>query len=187
MVGQLERAIVVFQDNFEVLATSLGSLVRDDSATRWSSLSGGNTSDSTLVFDSIVVELMEGLRQEYKSTEKIPKAPQLKEVTFQGVRYVYGVMSWNVTSTDRWGIAVLAPREQIYGDIDRANNNAIIVVTVVTCGVVAIIGLIMWWVLRPLGKLAQGMERLTVFEFSALEDGNLLNIRSVVTEVWPCA
>ncbi|KAJ3081103.1 hypothetical protein HK102_002583, partial [Quaeritorhiza haematococci] len=70
-----------------------------------------------------------------------------------------------------------------FGDIDRANKDAIIVVVVVTLGVVLIIGGVMWWIVTPLSILAQAMKRLTVFGFAALQEGKLLDVRSFVAEI----
>ncbi|KAJ3086177.1 hypothetical protein HK102_013446 [Quaeritorhiza haematococci] len=137
-----------------------------------------------ITFDSVVEELRNILQRTYGSVDSISTAtPQMNTAVIAGVTYIYGVMSWNVTTTDRWGVAVLAPREQIFGDIDRANKDAIIVVVVVTLGVVLIIGGVMWWIVTPLSTLAQAMKRLTVFDFAALQEGKLLDVRSFVAEI----
>ncbi|KAJ3082461.1 hypothetical protein HK102_001663 [Quaeritorhiza haematococci] len=180
--GQLRRAIVLFQDDFTVIATSLGSADTNDFLSRDLSTVGFNNTNVT--FDSVVVELRTTLMQRYSSTVKISETPQTAEAMFQGVNYVYTLMSFNVTTTDRYTIAVLAPRDQIYGDIDKANRDAIIVVVVVTIAVAALIGLLMWWIVRPLGTLSQAMERLTSFDFAALENGTLLEVRSYVAEIF---
>ncbi|KAJ3085327.1 hypothetical protein HK102_000112, partial [Quaeritorhiza haematococci] len=143
---------------------------------------GFNKTNAT--FDGVVVDLRTTLMQRYSSTMQISGTPQVAEAVFDGVNYVYTIMSFNVTTTDRYTIAVLAPRDQIYGDIDKANRDAIIVVSVVTIGVAALVGLLMWSIVRPLGTLSLAMERLTSFDFAALESGTLLDVRSYVTEIF---
>ncbi|KAJ3085326.1 hypothetical protein HK102_000111 [Quaeritorhiza haematococci] len=182
MQGQLRRAIVLFQDEFTVIATSLGSADTNDFLSRDLSTEGFNKTNAT--FDGVVVDLRTTLMKRYSSTMQISGTPQVAEAVFQGVNYVYTLMSFNVTTTDRYTIAVLAPRDQIYGEIDKANRDATIVVTVVTIGVSALIGLLMWYIVKPLGTLSLAMERLTSFDFAALENGTLLEVRSYVTEIF---
>ncbi|KAJ3069870.1 hypothetical protein HK102_006819 [Quaeritorhiza haematococci] len=77
----------------------------------------------------------------------------------------------------------MAPREQIYGPIDQANRYAIIVVVVVTMLVLIVTTVIMFFIVRPLAAVAMAMQKLTTFDFTVLEGGNLLTVDSLVTEI----
>ncbi|KAJ3085042.1 hypothetical protein HK102_000372 [Quaeritorhiza haematococci] len=110
-----------------------------------------------------------------------PPAPTSKS-GFNGTQYLIGFTSWNVTAYDQWTLAVMAPREQVYGPIDDANRRATIVVIVVTVAVLILSGGAMLVIMRPLAAVAAAMKRLTNFDFAVLEGGNLLNVNSLVAE-----
>ncbi|KAJ3091126.1 hypothetical protein HK102_001594 [Quaeritorhiza haematococci] len=181
--GELSRAIILFDDKGAITATSLG---KRSTQTCIGTCDINQRIDQTnRTFDSI----SEGVRTELKaiynsSFSSIPvNIPQIWERRINGTDFIISVMALNLTKVDKYILATVVPREDVFGQIDAANRNTIIIFVVVTVAVVGVIAPLIWMILKPLHKLAVAMERLTQFEFSVLESGTLLDIRSMVTEI----
>ncbi|KAJ3068074.1 hypothetical protein HK102_007268, partial [Quaeritorhiza haematococci] len=181
--GELSRAIILFDEKGTITATSLGN--RNTANCLGTCTIDQRIDQSNRTFDSI----SEGVRSELFTTypsgfSSIPvNVPQIFERRINGTDFIISVMALNLTKVDKYVLATVVPREEVFGEIDDANRNTIIIFVAVTVGVVLLFAPVMWMLLRPLYKLSVAMERLTRFEFAALEGGKLLDIRSGVTEI----
>ncbi|KAJ3086039.1 hypothetical protein HK102_013571 [Quaeritorhiza haematococci] len=181
--GRLQRTIVIFNENLEPIASSLPVNGIEDFRSR--EFKGNETSTNFFKFDSVVSSLQTALKTRFLSAPFNTTGNTTLQFTesFNGTQYIIGFASWNVTAYDRWTLAVMAPREQVYGPIDSANQRATIVVVVVTVGVLLTSGAAMFVIVRPLGAVAAAMKRLTNFDFTVLEGGNLMHVNSLVAEI----
>ncbi|KAJ3086661.1 hypothetical protein HK102_012743 [Quaeritorhiza haematococci] len=190
--GRLQRAIIVFNEDFDAISSSLPVNGTEDFLSR--EYKPGEIVSRVLTFDSVVVSLQKTLKAKFlrssqasgdntRMSNTISNETLQINVDINGTEYIVGLSSLNVTAYDRWVLAVMAPREQIYGPIDRANNHAIIVVVVVTFAVLIATAIIMFLIVKPLAEVATAMQKLTTFDFSVLEGGRLLNVNSLVAEI----
>ncbi|KAJ3085839.1 hypothetical protein HK102_013787 [Quaeritorhiza haematococci] len=181
--GELSRAIILFDDKGVITATSLGK--RNTQTCLGTCDINQRIDRANRTFDSISEGVRTELNTIYNSSfTSIPvNMPQIWERRINGTDFIISVMALNLTKVDKYILATVVPREDVFGQIDAANRNTIIIFVAVTIGVVVAFTPLMWMILRPLHKLAVAMDRLTQFEFSALENGTLLDIRSFVTEI----
>ncbi|KAJ3298897.1 hypothetical protein HK104_010200, partial [Borealophlyctis nickersoniae] len=76
------------------------------------------------------------------------------------------------------------PREDIFGRVDAARNRSIGVAAGISAAVIVVVSVIFVLVVLPLARLAQAMETLTQLDFATLENGNLLEARSFIWELF---
>ncbi|KAJ3089126.1 hypothetical protein HK102_007137 [Quaeritorhiza haematococci] len=182
--GQLSRAIVLFDEQGDIAATSLGGRDTNNCFGQFEKCNNFNSTDKTnRTFDSISESVRADLKLLYGSFDKIPYTPQIWDRNINGIDYIVGVASFNFTNANKYTLAAVIPRNQAFSSIDKANRDSIIIYVVVTVGVVTVFGSMMWFILKPLHTLSVAMERLAQLDFAALENGKLLDISSVITEI----
>ncbi|KAJ3084928.1 hypothetical protein HK102_000505 [Quaeritorhiza haematococci] len=169
--GNVSKALMLFDSNLNIISGSVQNFkfpIRNSLAL----IVANRTQES--VFLSL------------GSPSAIPStSPILYDHTFGTVNLVYGAVAFNVTRSDKWIMCSVTFREEIYGRIEEGNRKVLIIVAVVAVGVFLASGLGMWGLaVRPLNRLAIAMDRLTVFDFATLENGDLLNVQSLIREIY---
>ncbi|KAJ3072443.1 hypothetical protein HK102_006233 [Quaeritorhiza haematococci] len=180
MQAELDRAIILFNVNGDIAATSLG---KRNTETCFGVCSSGESIALNRTWDSIAEHVRADLKTLYGSYANIPTTPQILYRRINGTDFVVSVSAFNLTEVNTYILAAVVPYEQVFGNIDRANRNSIIIFIVVTVGVVIISGVAMWLSLKPLYTLSVAMESLTQFDFGVLAEGKLLDVRSFIMEV----
>ncbi|KAJ3084927.1 hypothetical protein HK102_000504 [Quaeritorhiza haematococci] len=170
--GDISKAIMLFDSNFNVVSASVQNL----------DFPGNRTTLPLRIASGTKLSVMMTLG----SPSAIPSAgPILYDQTFGTTTFVYSAIAFNVTRSDKWVVCSLALRQEIYGKIEEANRRAMLVVVLVAVGVFLTTGVGMWGLaVRPLRRLAVAMEKLSVFDFATLEKGDLLNVQSLVREIY---
>ncbi|KAJ3085439.1 hypothetical protein HK102_014167 [Quaeritorhiza haematococci] len=180
MQAELDRAIILFNDNGDIAAASLG---KRNNQTCFGVCAGGESISLNRTWDSIAENVRTDLKTLYGSYANIPTTPQILYRRINDTDFVVSVSAFNLTEVDTYILAAVVPYDQVFGNIDRANGNSIIIFIVVTVGVVSISGVAMWFSLKPLYTLSVAMESLTRFDFAVLEEGKLLDVRSFIMEI----
>ncbi|KAJ3068741.1 hypothetical protein HK102_007098, partial [Quaeritorhiza haematococci] len=180
MQAELDRAIILFNDNGDIAAASLG---KRNNQTCFGVCAGGESIALNRTWDSIAENVRTDLKNLYGAYANIPTTPQILYRRINDIDFVVSVSAFNLTEVNTYILAAVVPYDQVFGNIDRANRNSIIIFIVVTVGVVAISAVAMWFSLRPLYTLSVAMESLTQFDFGVLEQGKLLDIRSFIMEI----
>ncbi|KAJ3186852.1 hypothetical protein HK101_009462 [Irineochytrium annulatum] len=85
-------------------------------------------------------------------------------------------------SGDQLTFVVAIPRSDLFAQMDAGERRGVIVASAVACLGLIITGLMTFFALRPLQRMATSMRKLTKFDFSFLENG-VLNKRSPLKEI----